>query len=166
MRRWYGLWGWMMIMVIGFGATGHCFAGRHDQLRVFIKDEGFFEKNIVKPRIYVQNVGYRTIRDFDVYYDFKVRSGKRPVVEQYYLPNGHVCLERISRSDYRVHYRFRNVHLKPGECFPGKDGCVIGIHYTDWSEFNKIDDYSNPVSPEWRPTQRVEAVVISWARRY
>ncbi|HEY8465038.1 MAG TPA: hypothetical protein VIM29_13685 [Bacillota bacterium] len=130
-------------------------ADYQQQLRVFIKDEGFHESNIVKPRIYVKNLGRHTISGFDLHYYFTVERGKTPVVEPYYLPNGRIFLRKQGGREYLVQLRFRNIRIRPGEIFPDRNGCIFGIHYSDWSQFIKTNDYSNPASPHWRPTRRI-----------
>lgn len=128
-------------------------------LEVFIKDEGFHEKNIVKPRIYVTNRGPVPIESFKLYYYITVENHKTPIIETYYVPSAQVFLEHLKGPDYVIIYHFNGLHLKPGESFPGKDGCVIGIHYPDWSPLIKNNDYSNPGSPDWRPTRRVKVEI-------
>ncbi len=127
-------------------------------LKVFIKDEGFHEKNIVKPRIYIENNGRRVVKNVEVFYYFTIENHKNPVLENYYTPGGQVTLKKLSNRDYCVSYRFRNINLKPGEAYPNRDGFIIGIHYSDWSEMNKNNDYSNPNSPNWQLTRKVKAV--------
>lgn len=135
---------------------------RHDrdfdnnQLQVYIKDEGFHEKNIVKPRIYVKNVGKRPIHGFDLFYYFTVEPGKTPVVDSYYLPNGSVRIVNQGRGNYYLHFHFNGVNISPGAVFPGRDGFVVGLHYADWSKMNKNNDYSNPGSSKWQVTYRVD----------
>lgn len=129
-------------------------------LKVFIKDEGFHEKNIVKPRIYVENRGRRMIKSFELCYYFTVENHKSPVLENYYTPGGRVTLEKLSNRDYCVSYRFLHVNLKPGDAYPNRDGFIVGIHYPDWSEMNKNNDYSDPGSPNWHPTRKVKAIVL------
>lgn len=146
----------IILMLISMTTVGSANYSNKSSLKVFIKDEGFHEKNIVKPRIYVKNTGKSTINQFDLYYYLTAEGGKTPVIETYYLPSGSVSLKKTGRSEFCVHYRFYNLKLKPGQSFPGKDGFVIGIHYPDWSPMNKSNDYSNPGSPNWRPTDRVK----------
>ena len=166
MKKWFS-GGFILVLLMTFGLTAKVHSAEYTtpKLRVFIKDEGFHEKNIVKPRIYVENIGRQTVRNFDLYYYFTIERGKTPVIETYYVPNGKVTLERKNRREYVAHYRFRNISLKPGEAFPDRNGCVIGIHYSDWSEFIKDNDYSNPATPNWRLTQRVDLEVIETFRR-
>jgi hypothetical protein len=125
-------------------------------LTVYIKDEVFHEKNIIKPRIYVENNSRGTIHSFELYYYFTAENHKQPVMECYYTPSANVTMDNLGHGDYCVRYRFNGLNIKPGECFPGRDGCVIGIHYPDWSAMDKWNDYSNPGSPDWKVTNRVK----------
>ncbi|HYH03758.1 MAG TPA: hypothetical protein VEC37_11685 [Bacillota bacterium] len=166
MKKWVGS-GLLLLVIMSLGltTTGNCAEYPTPRLRVFIKDEGFHEKNIVKPRIYVENIGRQTVHNFDLYYFFTAERGKTPVIETYYVPNGRVTLERENRREYVVRYRFRNIRLEPGEAFPDRNGCVIGIHYTDWSDFIKENDYSDPGTPNWRLTRKVNLEVSETFRR-
>jgi hypothetical protein len=149
----------IMIVLFALGGLAYGHPDGDAPLRVYIKDEGFHEQNIVKPRIFVKNKGYHRINNFDLYYYFTVEGGKRPVLETYYTPGSSVRLKRISRKEYCVCYEFRNVNIKPGDIYPGKDGNVVGIHYDDWSPMDKHNDYSNPGSPDWHITNRVDVKI-------
>jgi hypothetical protein len=111
-------------------------------LKVYMKDEGYGETNIIKPRIYIQNTGTESVSDFVCYYYLTADSGKIPIVETYYIPYSTVTLERLDSGSYRVKYNFSGYTLKAGSVVPDANGNAIGIHYSDWSTINKVNDFS------------------------
>lgn len=113
-------------------------------IRVFSKDEGFYETNISKPRVYIQNLANsEAISNFFAYYYFTVENNKTPVLEDYYTPTSSVSLENLGNGNYRVKFNYTDITLQPGQTVPNTDGEVIGLHYTDWSNFDKTNDVSN-----------------------
>ncbi|MBN2672337.1 MAG: serine hydrolase [Deltaproteobacteria bacterium] len=113
-------------------------------LKVFVRYEGTHETNILKPRIYLQNVGETPIRNFKVYYYFTIEHGQilPASPEDYYTPYCDVYFERLSAIEYRVVYDYNGYILPAGGIVPNTSGNAIGIHYADWSTWNKDDDPS------------------------
>ena len=111
-------------------------------VKIFMKDEGFTETNIIKPRIYIQNTGTEDISNFTYYFYFTADSGKVPIVENYYIPNSTVTLENLGSNNYRVKYNFAAFILKAGTIAPDVNGNDIGIHWSDWSTVNKSKAFS------------------------
>lgn len=112
-------------------------------LRAFSRDEGLNEANIAKPRIYIQNVGDESISNFYCYYFFTTEDNKIPVLDDYYTPDAVATLENLSNGNYRVRFDFAGITLDPGQIKPNSDGKVVGLHYSDWSAWNKTNDFSN-----------------------
>jgi hypothetical protein len=112
------------------------------KLAIYSKDEGLSEGNISKPRIYIQNGSSVQLNNFTVHYFFTVESGRVPVVDPYWAPNETVTLNRIKDSLFDVQYRFNGVLDTGNMILPSSSGNVVGIHYTDWSSWNKSNDFS------------------------
>jgi hypothetical protein len=128
-------------------------------IKTFIKDDGLLEGNFVKPRIYIKNVGTANITDpFIIKYYFTTENGKIPVIETWYAPQSLVDLKQTAQDQYCVQIHVSNSLFTPGTIIPGNDGYAFGIHYSDWSPFNKTNDYSNPGSATWVETNKVEVV--------
>lgn len=109
---------------------------------VYSKDEGLHEKNISKPRIFIENTGTKPISDFYYFYYFTAENGKVPVLEDYYTPNESVSLICLGHNRYAVKYEFTGVTLYPGQVHPNTSGNVVGIHYQNWEPMNKRNDAS------------------------
>ena len=112
-------------------------------LRVFSRDEGLTENNIAKPRIYIQNLGTESISDFYCYYYFTTEQNRRVVLDDYYTPDASITLEELSNGNYRVKFSFTGVTLDVGQILPNTGGQAIGLHYSDWSAWDKTNDMSN-----------------------
>ncbi len=103
------------------------------------------EANFTKPRILIENTGLQTVSNFQVYYYFTAAEGKTPVLEDWYTPYSTPSIEFVKDDIYRVRLDFFGYSLEPGQIFPTADGLAIGLHYNDWSVWNKNDDPSyNP----------------------
>lgn len=116
-------------------------------LRVFSKDEGLYENNISKPRFYIQNFGTEPLSNFYCYYYFTIENGKQPQVEDFYTPDASISFEDLGNCNYRVKFLFSGITINPGQILPNPDGEIIGLHYTDWSLWDKTNDYSNSELP-------------------
>jgi hypothetical protein len=123
---------------------------------VFMKDEAIGESNIVKPRFYAVNTGNVFIGGFHLRYFFTVENGKTPVLENYYLPNVTATLENLGNNMWDVDYHYVGMGFGPTTLVPDSSGFVSGIHYSDWSAFDKSNDYSNPGSGSFIKATQVQ----------
>ncbi len=111
-------------------------------INVFSREEAFTEGNISKPRIYIQNGSTSPLSFFTVHYYFTVEQNKSPELKPYYIPGSTVSLNQINDSLYEVLYLFTGALNSGGAVVPTTDGNVIGLHYSDWSAWNKQNDPS------------------------
>jgi hypothetical protein len=133
-------------------AAAGIFAQSNSQL--FVKDEGVNEANAAKPRIYFVN-GSQTLNGLEFRYFITSENGKIPQADDYYLPEGSVSIVNVHDDNYYVKYSFPSVSLAPGGRFPSSDGFIAGIHYSDWSTFDKTNDYSTVGSGSWIPSEKI-----------
>jgi hypothetical protein len=112
-------------------------------LRVFSKDEGPIENSLSRPRFYIQNFGTEPLSNFYCYYYFTTEQSKTPILEDYYTPDATITLENLTNGNYRVRIDFTGVTINPGQTLPNPDGEVIGLHYGDWSAWDKTNDLTN-----------------------
>lgn len=121
----------------------------------YILDEGYNESNIVKPRIYFENTGCGALKDFKARYYFTVENGKTPVIEDWWTPNCTIALEHISGNQWAVVLDFTGTTLGSGDRIPKIGGIIFGIHYSDWSYFDKTNDFSQPPSSAYTVTYNI-----------
>jgi len=126
-----------------------------DDLKVYVLDEGLWEGNFVKPRFYIENNGVTTVSDFDLEYYFFVSEGRTPILEDWWTPNSTPTLESMGGGLYRIVFDFSGVTLPPGGRIPDVDGSIVGLHFNDWSTWNKTDDFSNPGTSSYALNEKV-----------
>lgn len=113
-------------------------------LEIHIADQGYHESNIVKPMFYIVNTGTQSISDFSVSYYFATENNKTPVLDDYHTPNCTPSLENLGFGFYRVNFDFTGTTLLPGQRLPAGGEITVGIHYNDWSVWDKSNDFSQP----------------------
>ncbi len=128
-----------------------------DIIRVsaYMRDEAIDEGNISKPRIFVKNLGTRTISDLRVEYYFTTENDKTPIVENYYIPKSTTQLVSLGNGNYKIVYDFTGNSVDPDSVLPNFGGNVVGIHYADWSYVNKTNDYSNSLARVFSENSRI-----------
>ena len=92
----------------------------------------------------IRNNGEVTINPVKVYYYFTVEGGKTPICDDWDTPGCSVNLEHISCDNYRIVFDCSEMNLEPGDYFPNQYGLVVGLHYEDWSDWDRSNDYSHP----------------------
>lgn len=113
-------------------------------LKVYMLDEGINEINAVKPRFFINNIDGSTLGNFTMKYYFTVENGKTPVADDYWTPNCAVSLQHISGNNWCAVIDFNGYTLQAGGRVPADNGIVFGIHYSDWTTWNKSNDFSQP----------------------
>ena len=113
---------------------------------MYSRDEGLNEANISKPRIFIQNASNVAISQFTLHYYFVTEDNKTPVLDQYYVPGSVVTLHQVQDSLYEVQYYFEGELVAGGAILPDQSGNVIGLHYPDYSAWDKTNDFSFPNS--------------------
>lgn len=93
---------------------------------------------------YIVNNGSQTLSNFTVSYYFTVKDNKTPVLEDYYTPDCTPSLQDLGFGYYRINFNFAEATLAPGQRIPANGQIVVGIHYSDWSNWDKTNDYSQP----------------------
>ena len=99
------------------------------------------EKNTSRPRILVGNTSNSDIKGFKVAYYFSADPAREPKVEIDY-PKIPVKLENLGGDQWRFVLDARDSILKAQSVFPSLDGWQIRIHYSDWSNYKHLDDWS------------------------
>lgn len=109
-------------------------------VEVWLKDEAVSESNSLKPRYYIKNTGNTPLKGFEYLFYFKADASKTVILENYYNPGTTPVLEPLGGGNYRVRLSYLNTTIPAGAVFPGIWGSVFGIHYLDWSRWNKQAD--------------------------
>lgn len=111
-------------------------------LEVWYKDEGL-GSNIIRPRIILKNKGTTSLSDFVYDYHFCTEGGKLPVVDPWYQVSPRLYVEALGGHCYKARYEFFGVTLAPGAELPNFSGNIIGVHYNDWTAWDRSNDWSS-----------------------
>ena len=99
------------------------------------------ESNTSRPRILVANSTDKDVVGFKVAYYFTADPARNPIVEVDY-PKIPVTLENLGGDQWRFVLDGSDSVLKAKSIFPSLDGWQIRIHYSDWTDFDVLDDWS------------------------
>lgn len=125
------------------------------ELKVYILDEAFGQSNAVQPRLYIENLSDTPFSDFVVRYYFTVENGKTPVLVDYWTPNFAIALEQLSSTQWCAVLDYTGYTLPAKGRAPENSGEVFGLHYADWSSWDKGNDFSQPPSNSYTLTDKV-----------
>ena len=103
----------------------------------------------------MENNGNTALSDFKVRYYFTTENGLTPVKEDYWTPNFTVTLEYLGGNDCCAVLDYSGYTLEPGGRVPDNDGEIFAIHYSDWSYFNKTNDFSQPPGNNYTVTENI-----------
>lgn len=106
------------------------------------RDESY-SADLSSPRIRLFNDGETTLNSLRIYYYFTTEGGKEPVLGKWDVPLCDVNVEALGGNNYRIVYRCTNAGLEPGQELPNMYGSIVGLHYSDWSDWNSSNDYSH-----------------------
>jgi len=134
-------------------------------VKVFSYNESMSESNYSKPRIFIQNTGSETIDNFTYRYFFSTEDGQVPMIEPLYLTDKEQIMLVQYGNGYYVQYTITNANLTPGGLMPHGAGNCIGIHYNNWSSWNKSNDFSDNMSSSFVENQNI-SVYVAGTRIY
>lgn len=140
-----------------YDAQGNLVWGSEPDLRSFGKgaapnvealyhDEGG-DTNYLRPRILIRNLGDQAFSDFKVVFIFQTEGGKIPVRDDWYLAHPSVSMQSVGNQTYQVVWDYTGVTVGPHSDWPGQPGSIMGLHFPDWSVWDRTNDYSHMVSP-------------------
>jgi hypothetical protein len=113
------------------------------QISVKSMTDGLWENNTLKEKVIIVNTGDQPLSDFTMYYYFTVENNKTPILENWWNPHCQITLEQISGNDYKVKFDYSGTTLNPGSALPDEmNGNNFGLHYADWSLWDRANDYS------------------------
>lgn len=109
-------------------------------------DEGAQEANHPKPRLVLSNVGSLVIQHLVVRYFFAGDASKTAQLESsdWYLPKCSASLVP-GAPQWEVRLDCRDLALAPGDSYPDPSGMIFGLHWPDWSNWNRAADWSGQI---------------------
>ena len=105
-------------------------------------DEQFDSKNILVFRARINNAE-KIFKELTLKFCIKKNANKKIIADDYYTANAKVSLNEIDGENVCVDVTFDKI---PMGIYPDNGGISIGLHYADWSSWNKTASYSAPKS--------------------
>lgn len=111
--------------------------------RVIAQENKEHEANASSVRFYVENTGTQALSDFEVRYWFTTGNGK--ALDYLVYNNNQAIVTKVQEASdyYSVRFKYSGIALAPGEKTEWGNGAELFLHHTDWSVWNKSDDYSH-----------------------
>ena len=132
-------------------------------VKVFMKDPTN-ETNVVKPYTYIKNVGTDTLKNFYYCYYFTDENNKVPTIDKYNIFRCIMTIDSLGSTNYRMKFLFPadSVVLAPGDSVPNTvGGNQLGLHYTDWSVYDKTNDYSYMANATFLEDNKIPVFLIA-----
>ncbi|MFW5959624.1 MAG: immunoglobulin domain-containing protein [Chitinivibrionales bacterium] len=147
----YGIRSFSFFIVLVTGSLSLSFS---QGIKVYSLEAALSQDNKSEPRIYIENTGTENISDITLRYFLKAETGTEIQVEEYHTPQSSVTKQNAEDYVY-IRYEFTGVSLSPGERLPDQSGNSVGIYYSDWSSYNKEDDFSNNISQNFEENPNI-----------
>lgn len=102
---------------------------------------GEWEMNTSRPRFLIANASEEDVVGFKIAYYFTADPARNPQVVVDY-PNTPVIVEHLGGDQWRFILDLSESKLKAKSVFPNPDGWQIRIHYSDWTDYKHLNDWS------------------------
>ena len=117
-----------------------------DGLAIYQAEMALPNQGMSQVNFYIINNGSASVSDFIVYYYFRTENGSIPQYSDYYTPNSTETIEDLGNGNYRVAFNFTGSTSSPGSRFPASTEYSFGLHYQNYTTWDKTNDYSNNLS--------------------
>lgn len=106
--------------------------------------------NHLKPRLRIYNNSNVELTSFNVQMKFKTEYSLVPILDIWYVPGCTSKVNSQSDSDYQLTFECSSVNVSPGSYWPDESGAAFGLHYADWSNWDRSNDASfKDLSLDW-----------------
>ncbi len=122
-----------------------------EPLSVLAYDEQSNNESAVTLRVKVINNSPHTFENVELRYYFAPKQGKQVILENYYLSGATAAIVKVDSTQSYLQILIQE--LGPGE-MPNLSGFSIGLHYSDWSPWQKSEDFSYPGVGSFSETQK------------
>lgn len=119
-------------------------------------DEQLSSQTLTVLRIRLKNESTSTLKNVKLSYFFTTEDKKEIKVDPYYLAGVKILTTKVDSLSYRLDLYIDQI--APGY-FPNNSGISIGLHYTDWSEWYKQNDFSQPQTDHFAQTSKLPVYV-------
>jgi len=133
------------------------------QLKVESRDSRQNEANLSGIETRIQNRSGRDISSFKVHYYFDTEYFQTPVLEDWWSSASAVRLIQRGVEQYAVEFDYAGFTLPAGESLPDENENAIGLHYGNWSPWDRTNDFSNNLMSDF--TENAKIAVFDSAGR-
>jgi hypothetical protein len=120
-------------------------------LKIETLDEQKGTDNLLVLRLRVTNNTGHTLKKVRVRYYFKKAEQKSIALEHYYTEQAQLSIENLDSVNSCLNIDLDSL---PSGLYPNESGLSIGLHYSDWSAWNKADDFSDPESSVYKENEK------------
>jgi hypothetical protein len=124
------------------------------QLKVESRDSNLNNTNISSVETRITNQSGRDIPDFKVVYYFDTEYFMAPVLEDWWSVKSAVRVVQRGSEQYAVEFDYKGYTLPNGATLPTGENSV-GLHYSDWSTWNRSNDFSNNLSATFADNPKI-----------
>ena len=132
-------------------AACHAFA-----VSVYTLDEQFSQTNQTVLRFRIENNSGDTLSGIELRYRVVQETSGIAEPDLYYLPGGFANWVIEDSINATLVVYFPGIILYPNDTLGGSSGFAIGLHNTDWSEWSKDDDPSQPAGNTFSMADNIE----------
>ncbi len=132
-------------------AACHAFA-----VSVYTLDEQFSQANQTVLRFRIENNSGDTLSGIELRYRVAQETSSIAEPDLYYLPGGFANWVIEDSINATLVVYFPGIILYPNDTLGGSSGFAIGLHNTDWSEWTKGDDPSQPAGNTFSIADNIE----------
>lgn len=132
-------------------AACHAFA-----VSVYTLDEQFSQANQTVLRFRIENNSGDTLSGIELRYRVAQETSSIAEPDLYYLPGGFANWVIEDSINATLVVYFPGIILYPNDTLGGSSGFAIGLHNTDWSEWSKGDDSSQPAGNTFSIADNIE----------
>jgi hypothetical protein len=116
------------------------------QLKVESRDSRQNEANLSGVETRIHNQSGRDVSNFKVVYYFYTEYFQSPVLEDWWSAASSVRIVQRGVEQYALEFDYHGLTLPSGGDLPFESENVLGLHYADWSPWNRNNDFSNNLS--------------------
>lgn len=138
-------------------------SARQCPLVVYTKDHHMGNSRISMMAVRVDNLSYEELEDLKVRYYFSVEeSDDIPIVVDYYTPLSKLSLLRVKgTNEYALELDYGGTVIAPGESTEGVIGNQVQVHYAEYGDMVKANDFSNPIPIELTTQEESSEYVVN-----
>lgn len=121
-----------------------------NDIDVLIRDEAINSYNQPQIRFKLVNKSNQSVSSVKIGFDIVTENELEPFVNSWYPPNCNATKVHNGATSWTINLQCENLGLASGGVWPNNDGAVFGLHYSDWSAWDRTNDPSlKSITADW-----------------